>query len=282
MDLKLQKAFACLDCGNALKNLGNGLECGQCRRVYPIKNGVAIFHNLTDVSSKQKSDSLLFYLKSSLRNYPGLFRFLYKITTPVFGKAPSVILKKTGPDALIINLGSGVISVNKNIIDVDFQAYPNVSVAADITKLPFRDGSVDAVVSESLLEHVADAQRAIQEFKRVLRPGGWIYVAVPFMLGFHSAPGDYYRWTSIGLEEVFKDFEERESGVACGPTLAFTRMAGEWLSLVLSFGFGALHQFWSLFFILIFLPVNLLDVIFIHYPFAKNMPMSVYFMGRKK
>ena len=282
MDLKLQKALACPECGSGLKNENNGLECGQCLRIYPVKGGAAIFHNLEDIAGQPKPDFLLFYLKNFLKNYPGFFQLLYKITTPVFGKAPRAILKKTGPDALVVNLGSGVISVDKKIIDVDFQAYPNVKIVADASNLPFKDESVDGVVSESLLEHVADAPKAIQEIKRVLKPGGWVYVAVPFMLGFHSAPGDYYRWTNVGLEEAFRDFEQKESGVACGPTLALTRMIGEWLSLVLSFGIEALRQFWSLFFMLIFLPVNLLDAVLARYSSSVNIPMTVYFMGRKK
>jgi ubiquinone/menaquinone biosynthesis C-methylase UbiE len=42
-------------------------------------------------------------------------------------------------------------------------------LAAD---LPFADGSVDVLWCERVLQHVADPQAAIDEFARVLRPGG--------------------------------------------------------------------------------------------------------------
>jgi len=227
-------------------------------------------------------DKWLKEIKDFFRGYPAIFKFLYYLTTPVFGRSPRSILERIPAGGKIINLGSGVLSIDSRVIDVDFYPYPNVKVVADAANLPFEDGFVDGIICQSLLEHVADADAVIKEIKRVLKPGGWLYVSVPFMLSFHSAPMDYRRWTAMGLEKAFPGFEETSSGPACGPTLAFTRMTGEWLSLILSFGISGLCQFWNLFFMLIFLPVNLLDILFIRYKFASNFAMTVYFMGRKK
>lgn len=49
-------------------------------------------------------------------------------------------------------------------------------VVADASKLPFADGSFDAVLACHMLYHVPDAQMALGEFKRVLRPGGILVV----------------------------------------------------------------------------------------------------------
>ena len=59
---------------------------------------------------------------------------------------------------------------------------------ADACDLPLADGSVDAVVSANLLEHIPDDGRALAEIARVLRPGGPAVLIVP------SGPGtyDYY------------------------------------------------------------------------------------------
>ena len=227
-------------------------------------------------------DKWLKEIKDSLRGYQVIFRFLYMLTTPVFGKSPKSILEHIPVGGKIINLGSGVLSIDPRVIDVDFYPYPNVKVVADAANLPFENNSIDGIICQSLLEHVSDADAVIKEIKRVLKSGGWLYVSVPFILGFHSAPMDYRRWTAMGLEKSFAEFEEKSSGPACGPTLAFTRIAGEWLSLVLSFGISGLYQLWNLFFMLIFLPVNLLDYVFIRYKFASNFAMTVYFMGKKK
>lgn len=53
--------------------------------------------------------------------------------------------------------------------------------AADIEKLPFRDGSFDAVVGVCVLHHV-EPLGALQEIKRVVRKGGVIIFSEPNMM----------------------------------------------------------------------------------------------------
>jgi ubiquinone/menaquinone biosynthesis C-methylase UbiE len=63
--------------------------------------------------------------------------------------------------------------------------------AADVQKLPFEDGRFDVVICQSVLAFVADKQRAIREFVRVTKPGGyiglneafWVKQPPPDMLG---------------------------------------------------------------------------------------------------
>lgn len=48
-----------------------------------------------------------------------------------------------------------------------------------VTALPFGDESFDAIVSADVLYHVDDDEAALQEFYRVLRPGGCVVLNVP-------------------------------------------------------------------------------------------------------
>src|SRR5688500_1257132 len=45
--------------------------------------------------------------------------------------------------------------------------------------LPFHDHSLDYVLASHVLEHVANPVRALAEWYRVVRPGGYIYLVVP-------------------------------------------------------------------------------------------------------
>ena len=45
---------------------------------------------------------------------------------------------------------------------------------ADAQKLPFEDGSFDAVLSESVTAFAADKAAAVREYARVVRPGGYV------------------------------------------------------------------------------------------------------------
>ncbi len=45
--------------------------------------------------------------------------------------------------------------------------------------LPFADGSFDLIVSNSVLEHLADRHRGLEEMVRILRPGGYMAHVVP-------------------------------------------------------------------------------------------------------
>jgi ubiquinone/menaquinone biosynthesis C-methylase UbiE len=45
----------------------------------------------------------------------------------------------------------------------------------DAQALPFKDGSVDAVLAMHLLYHVADVERAVRELRRVSTLMGWCW-----------------------------------------------------------------------------------------------------------
>lgn len=68
---------------------------------------------------------------------------------------------------------------NHQYVSVD-RFDPAADWRADLTALPFADGSFDLILSSHVLEHIPDDRRAIKELSRVLRPGGHAIIAVPF------------------------------------------------------------------------------------------------------
>lgn len=69
--------------------------------------------------------------------------------------------------------------------------------------LPYADASIDSVIAFNILEHIYDHAFLISEIKRVLRPGGRVIGAVPFLVGYHPDPHDYWRYTSESLRRIF-------------------------------------------------------------------------------
>ncbi len=57
---------------------------------------------------------------------------------------------------------------------------PLAKVKMDIHLIPFGENHFDAVLCNHVLEHVADDIMAMSEIKRVLKPGGWAVLQVPF------------------------------------------------------------------------------------------------------
>ncbi|GIX06505.1 MAG: hypothetical protein KatS3mg115_0908 [Candidatus Poribacteria bacterium] len=70
----------------------------------------------------------------------------------------------------------------------------------------------------------------------MLRPGGIVCAAVPFLQPYHPSPLDLQRWTAEGFAELFEGFQVIESGACVGPTTAVHWVFREWVGVLVSFG----------------------------------------------
>jgi SAM-dependent methyltransferase len=66
-----------------------------------------------------------------------------------------------------------------NYITADIES-PLAKVKMDIHQIPFDDNEFDVVLCNHVLEHVENDILAMSEINRVLRPGGWSILQVPF------------------------------------------------------------------------------------------------------
>jgi len=75
-------------------------------------------------------------------------------------------------------------------------------ITGPLEAMPFDDESFDSVLCNAVLEHVGDAPRSMRELARVVRTGGHVVVAVPFLQPYHPSPGDFQRYTADGLTRL--------------------------------------------------------------------------------
>jgi SAM-dependent methyltransferase len=67
----------------------------------------------------------------------------------------------------------------ENYITADIES-PLAKVKMDIHQIPFEENRFDVVLCNHVLEHVRDDIQAMREIKRVLKPGGFAILQVPF------------------------------------------------------------------------------------------------------
>ena len=72
------------------------------------------------------------------------------------------------------------------------------------------DGTFDFVVCTEVLEHTLNPFAAVDEIRRMLKPGGYAFVTTPFNFRIHGPLPDCWRFTVHGLNALFRDFSELE------------------------------------------------------------------------
>lgn len=101
--------------------------------------------------------------------------------------------------------------VDYKIMDPVPDYHPDV--VGDIHAMPFGDNSQEAIICMAVLEHVENPFTAMKEIYRVLKPGGYCFIYVPFLYYYHPEIGyyaDYWRFTKDALHLLSKDFSTVE------------------------------------------------------------------------
>lgn len=73
--------------------------------------------------------------------------------------------------------------------------YPGFDICESV--LPDR---YDLIVAEQVFEHISHPAKAAANVLQMLRNGGQFLVTTPFLIRYHPAPLDLWRWTAAGLK----------------------------------------------------------------------------------
>jgi len=114
---------------------------------------------------------------------------------------------------IILDAGAGKCPYRKYFLHANYQAtdFENVFNASDdyeydficsLDNIPKENNLYDVILNTQVLEHVEYPQKVINEFYRILKPGGRIFLVVPQGWGIHGEPYHYYNFTKFGIQSL--------------------------------------------------------------------------------
>ncbi len=80
-------------------------------------------------------------------------------------------------------------------------------IISDVLSLSqhIEDNSVGAIIALEVLEHVSEIWKVPDIFHKILKPGGKVFVSVPYYFYRHAPFPDYWRISEDGLTLLFKE-----------------------------------------------------------------------------
>jgi len=196
-EAKLGRLLAHLRCVRCaararLAREGEGLACASCGARYPVRDGVPVLMRDPD---------------AEVEPGPG------EVSSNSYTRQ-ALALFAEHEQGLVLDCGSGRPAENlPQVVHLEVCRYDNVDVVASSDALPFAEGSFDAALCESVLEHVPDPWAVVDELHRVLRTGGALRVDAPFLAPFHAYPDHYHNFTQSGLLRLLERFELVDTGI---------------------------------------------------------------------
>ena len=166
-------------------------------------------------------------------------------------------LRRGGPDARVVVVDYNAEMVAAGVIPID--RLTDVRAVGDAMRLPLRDGEADAYVISFGLRNVTDVQTALNEARRVLKPGGrylclefsrpttealrkaydaYSFKVIPQIGEWVAKDRDSYQY----LVESIRRFPDQETLVGMMRQAGFARAA----YTNFTGGVAALHQGWAL------------------------------------
>jgi SAM-dependent methyltransferase/uncharacterized protein YbaR (Trm112 family) len=194
----------------------------------------------------------------------------------------SWIYDTRGSDTLVLSVGGGPGRENPRVINLNLEAFDSVDLVADATNLPLVDAAFDTVTANAIIEHLPNPGDLMREIHRVLKPGGYCQLMVPFLFPFHAYPSDYQRYSDRGVMEITRGFDPVRLEVLTGPASACNVILREYLRILVPGGNSRAGRLilnglsgWLTF------PLKYLDLWLNKKPEAAHLAAAFYYLGRK-
>ena len=109
-----------------------------------------------------------------------------------------------GAEWRILEVGSGPNRLfdNSTTLDISTDCRPDVVHDLNLAPYPLKDDAFDLIVCLHVLEHVEKLVQAVGELHRLLRPGGVLFVEVPYFssVHFYADPTHQHAFTTRSFD----------------------------------------------------------------------------------
>ncbi len=277
----LKKICCCPHCHGSLDWHANGATCGACHKVFAQHDRRFYF---SDASPPGQTESA--FLMSLLENRSVTSKAIHhirKIVTSEYRPHRHLprLFDSMDTSTVVVDCGSGNQRLCETAINVDQYPFDHVDIVSDIERLPFARESVDVCVLNTVLEHVQNPQRCVDEAHRVLKSGGRVLCITPFIFPYHPYPKHYWNFTEDGLRLLFRHFSSCEVEMDMGPTSALVNLMTEYVALTLTGKYGPLYAIIKGMALLAVFPFKYVDYLWRHSERAKAHAMCLFSLAEK-
>lgn len=273
----LDKAVSRLICPHCRQQIaldGNTWKCTNAHTFPDIDGVPALRKDIEQVPVKPEGGDGVVGVQDIL-NSRGFIAAVKRLIGTNYTPYPEDFKRLVKPEDLVLNIGCGMSEqISANTLNLDYFLFPRVDLVADAGDIPFSENTFDMVVSEFMLEHVANPGVVCNEMMRVLKPGGIIYVSYPFIHPYHSFPCDFFRFTYSGVQTMFSGMKLVKQGPLTGPA---SRWIGSTADIISFLAPGKAAKFGVRLILLTALfPIKYLDLIFNRMPEAMDHAVTLY------
>jgi uncharacterized protein YbaR (Trm112 family) len=292
----ISRQRALLVCPACHSDLTWGAErggCEACGADYPVSDGIPVLFPVDEATGAAEAvydpppPSVLDRLPSAVRGAAQRVRAALQPSlvyqSPAGRRRVHDFVASLPGDAVIVNVGAGGTDYGPGVLNLDVFPSRTVHALATSERLPIPSGRADGVILEAVLEHVRDADATLEEIRRVLAPGGRVFIDVPFLQPYHPSPGDYRRFTEQGLRTRLEQmgFVVEDSGVSVGPSSAVAWIGAHFVAMLVSGRSDRAYRAARILTDVAFLPVKFADRWLDRHPRADLIASGVWSIATK-
>jgi SAM-dependent methyltransferase len=174
-----------------------------------------------------------------------------------------------------LNFGSGRMRFSPAVLNLDLMAGAYVDiVSAGTLDIPFKDCGLSLIICQEVLEHVDRPRAAVAEFHRVLKLDGELVLQLPFIIGYHPGPKDFWRFSTEAYEVLLPSDKWKivEKQLTVGHGSGLHRILTEFIAVHFSVFGGKIYRLVKGFSAVALCPLILFDVLTPYLPEKDRIP----------